>query len=205
MGVGGGIFGYRGGGGSSTSSGQAPGVGFGFITGNWYPTYSDVGANQNMTKGKLRFQMLTVSKTRTFNAMAIRVHSAIATTVVRMGIYSDTGTVKPNKLLHDFGTVATIAIGVAQIAITVTLAPGRYWIVIVQQGTSTTSISVAFFSGGTWLTLQFGWPAVPGTTSTTHTSWVSTAATYTAALPATAPALTITGNGTAPAVVLKAA
>ena len=51
--------------------------------------------------------------------------------LARMGVYKDDGTVYPGILVLDAGTVGTGIIGLKEIAISLTLPPGLYWIVIV--------------------------------------------------------------------------
>ncbi len=204
-----GSFGYHGGGGSSgippSGAGAVPWAGYGFISGRWYPNFGNTATPAAQVKGRLEFLQFTVTIGRTFTEIGVRVATARATSVVRLGIYSDTGSCAPGHLLHDLGTAATTVDGPATIAITVTLPPGRYWPCGVQQGTAALGLSIVRWPATPELFATFGNATLVNTTSAgIGGGYRSTAATFTGALPATAPTLTIL---TAPnmAIQLKAA
>ncbi len=203
-----GSFGYHGGGAGGSGGGSGV-VGDGFVSGHWYPLFSaslvdvDGGAT---ARGRIWFVQFTVAKTRTFHAIGFHLHTGHAGTVVRLGIYSDTGTVAPHKLLHDFGTIATTATHSATnriITITVTLTPGRYWLCGVQQGTGTTPLGVTGGAAPQWYYMAMGGEQLVTTTNMPASGWRSTAATFTGPLPATAPTLTF--STTLYAIQVKAA
>lgn len=98
------------------------------------------------TNGSVRACPIDVDRAITVDQIVCDVTSAgSAGSVVRMGIYADDGSNQPGALVIDGGTVdgTTMAVKLLTIAATA-LAPGRYWLVAVNQGAPTTTASLRF-------------------------------------------------------------
>ncbi len=69
----------------------------------------------------------------TINDIGVNVSTAVASSLVRLGVYNDNGNLYPNALLVDAGTVSSAAIAFVSVAIsgTLKLRPGLYWLVAV--------------------------------------------------------------------------
>ena len=148
---------------------------------------------QQFTRGRIYFTPFNALTTFTAKAMGVVIRSGVHTTVVRLGVYADTGHGKPGNLVKDFGTVST-AVGTDNQAIilgNLTLAPGNYWLACVpQKGASslsadllTTDGRAAYYDCHLGATLSL--PAYR-----VVYSWVTLTFTTTVTLPAVAPTVT---------------
>jgi hypothetical protein len=77
----------------------------------------------------------------------MNVNAGVASAVVRMGIYSDTGTGYPGALLVDAGTIDAATAGVKEAALATpnTLLPGTYWLAYALRGAA--GVAVRGFAG----------------------------------------------------------
>lgn len=74
----------------------------------------------------------------TYDRIAISVTAAgAAGTLVRLGLYADTGAVYPGSLVVDAGEVGVAVTGTRELPINITLAPGLYWTANLFSGTPT--------------------------------------------------------------------
>lgn len=73
-----------------------------------------------------------VGSPATFDRIGIEIVTGVATSVVRLGIYNDSGRV-PGTLLLDAGTVDSSTNGAKEITINQTLSVGLYWLAAVMQ------------------------------------------------------------------------
>lgn len=140
-----------------------------------------------------------VGQTTSFDRIGCNVVSAIAASVVRLGIYEDNGRGSPGVRELDAGTVDSTAIASRELTISVTLTPGLHWLVTCAQGGAPT---LTAFNGQLY-------PVGVGTLGTAvgaggNTSGLLTAAAgTTGAFPSTFP--TVTGyQAFAPVVALRA-
>lgn len=185
-----------------------PQIGVGsWVTGYYYGTKSGTTATTTpLTKGKIYFVRFEVSVSFTAKQLYLYIVAGVATTTVRFGIYADNGHGKPGAKVLDAGTVASTAstTGVG-ITVTHTLTPGVYWLCVVRQGTSAIGTLKGPQTTTTWrLAQNWGTATVP--TFHGFFGWVSTAATFTSTLPATAPALTaITSAANMNGIMVKSA
>lgn len=120
-----------------------------FRSGGTFQYLPSFGATTSLTPvvGVLYAMPFYVPTSTTFTKIISLVTTGVASSTVRLGIYSDTGGV-PNALVVDAGTVSTatsadapITFGVAQ-----TLTAGWYWLAIVAQ---TAAASLQAMSGNT--------------------------------------------------------
>ncbi len=202
-----GAFGYHGGDGTGSEVTPGPSSGYGFISGNYYPIFrAATPPAATNTRGRIFFVPITVGKTRTFSAVGVQVVAIDATTVWRLGLYSDSGTAKPLSLLHDFGTVSGAAIGFPIITITLTLAPGRSWLCVVRQGPAGAGNPkiLGWGESTAYLVQVFGSPTGPTSAGGTQCAWQTTAHTHLGALPAT-PGILVQSTTCQAGVVLRAA
>lgn len=125
-----------------------------------------------------------------------------AGSLLRLGIYGDTGNVYPGSLLLDAGTIAGDSATVQQITIsTLTLPPGLYWVGGAVQAVTTTQPTVRTVSAWTppvTLGLSTSLPAAG------QSSFGFTQASVTGALPANFSA-TVGIAGAAPRLLARAA
>jgi len=138
-----------------------------------------------LTLNELRACPLPVGKAVTLDRIGLEVTTAVATAVVRLGIYADDGNGYPGALVLDAGTIDASTTGFKEIVINQALAAGLYWLVGVAQ---TAAPTVRATSG-----------AVPGLSVATSQSTLAgayTQAGVTGALPAnfTAGGSVVTGG-----------
>ena len=114
----------------------------------------------------------------TLDRIAINVTTGTAG-LIRLGIYNDDGNLYPSSLVLDAGEVSTGTAGVKTLTINQTLAPGLYWLALVNNAASTIR---ALALGGCMAIL-----GLDATLSTAPGVGWSAAFTY-AALPASFPA-----------------
>ncbi len=129
-----------------------------------------------------------VSRDLTADRIATQVTSAGgAGTVIRLGIYSDTGANAPGALLIDAGTVAADgATGVKAVTISQALTQALYWLAFISDGTPQLKYWDYAYSPLGWAGTDFGLSSVLG--------MAYNAMAY-AALPATFPAITWSAQG----------
>lgn len=96
------------------------------------------GTSATLGNGALRLYAFLVPKAITLSAIGCEVTTAgdVGCTV-RLGIYADVNGL-PSTLVADAGTIAGDVVGSAEVATSVTLQPGIYWIGGAVQGVTTT-------------------------------------------------------------------
>ena len=120
-------------------------------------------------QGEAWFSIFTVLKAHTFTNIGVHVSNAISNTTIRLGIYTDTGSVAPASLIHDYGTVPSTANGPQTVAHTLTLTPGRYWLACVRQGSGATAGLTVYnwqAVANLWAGQMIGLRTIPSNTST---------------------------------------
>lgn len=89
----------------------------------------------------------------TFNQVAVEVTTAVASSTVRLGLYTMSSTGTPNELIADWGTVDTSSLGAKTITIDQTLFPGTYFLTHVAQGGApglrSRPVNYPFYGNGT--------------------------------------------------------
>jgi hypothetical protein len=117
-----------------------------------------------------------VGQNMTFDRIGVDVTAAIAASLVRLGIYADTGRGSPGARVLDAGTVDSSTTGAKELVIAQALTFGLYWLVTVGQGGAPTlrahngtlwpvgagSLATAVGSGGIFTGLLTAAGAVPG-------------------------------------------
>lgn len=123
-------------------------------------------------------------------AMEVTVVGA-AGALYRLGLYSDDGVGRPNKLLADGGTVAAdVGTGAKEVTINVTLGAGLYWMVAVLQGAPASAPTVRQNNGVVdGVAASVALDAAQG-----NVSGYNLGSGITGALPATAPAISSTSS-----------
>lgn len=92
------------------------------------------GGVAGLTLNRMHFIPLAISETHTFIRIGVEVTTGgSAGSVLRFGLYDDTGANGPGALILDGGTVATTGTGAKTVVISQSLAPGRVWIAVVGQ------------------------------------------------------------------------
>jgi len=127
----------------------------------WYSTMVAGQTVSTTSRAKDQFVAHPVifSKAVTLDRIGIEITIAgTAASLVRLGIYSDSGNVYPNSLLLDAGTIAGDSATVQSITINQTLSAGLYWFVYVHN--STASIT---FRGVNIMPTVLGFPSTIGT------------------------------------------
>lgn len=100
-------------------------------SGSYFFPASQNGSTTSATLGvgTLRLTSWYVSKTISLAGLSVDVTAAgEAGSLFRIGVYADTGTALPGALVLDAGTVAVSAIAKVEATMSLTLAPGVYWI-----------------------------------------------------------------------------
>lgn len=107
-----------------------PIVGSGVKAANYWPTPSSSLGTVAPTLSELRAHPFPLAKQTTFDRIALDHQSTpTATSVGRLGIYSDNGRGEPGALILDAGTVdLSTAAALKSIVISQTLDPGVYWL-----------------------------------------------------------------------------
>jgi hypothetical protein len=159
----------------------------GFPSGKWVRAVIGDTNDAAVTNGRLYFGWLPVTRNATFDRIGCRVSTGDATLTVRLGIYTDDGFGKPNTKVLDAGTVDGTASGAKEIVISQALTAGNHWLAAQPEftaGTPALRMSNAFATSQIWLVhndpdinRQAGWYGA-----------------NTGALPASAPALTLTSE-----------
>ncbi len=112
-----------------------PGVGIIWVAGQWYSCHANtggVGVAQVQNTGYAA--PFLVGRTHTFAAMGIAVQTGVGGTTARLGIYADNGSNYPGALVLDAGAVSTAVATTVTVAISQSLPPGIYWLVMVPLG-----------------------------------------------------------------------
>lgn len=113
------------------------------IVGAWYFSATSGSASATLGNNNLRMQPFVVKKTTKIDRLSIPVSVAGQSgSVVRLGIYTDTGSGYPGNLVVDSGPLAGDVVATPQATVDVTLTPGIYWIGGVVQGGSTTQPTI---------------------------------------------------------------
>lgn len=90
-------------------------------------------ASVNFNVGELVYMLIYVPITTTYDRIGIQVNTAVAASLVRLGIYHPHANGdRPGALLTDFGTVATATNGIKEITISQELTPGFYFLSLVR-------------------------------------------------------------------------
>jgi hypothetical protein len=91
---------------------------------------------------------IVIPRIGTATSINIRVTSAgAAGSVIRLGLYADTGAFNPRSLIADGGTVDGTTTGLKTATISVPVKPGIYWLVAVGQGAPATQPTVNSLTG----------------------------------------------------------
>ena len=88
---------------------------------------------ESLTADRLYAVPFLVTRTRTFDRIAIDVTTSQAGSAIRLGIYEDGTNLAPGALVLDAGTIASTATGVKTIAISKQLTKGLYWLAAYNQ------------------------------------------------------------------------
>lgn len=128
--------------------------------------------------GKIILVRQVVPYSLTISAVSFIVNTLVAAKVARVGIYSDVGGL-PGALLLDAGTASLATTGVKDVAASLTLSPGAYWLAFLTDATGTAVMESVVSEG-----YKVG---VPSTTTGHLAAYRGTQA-Y-GALPASLPAL----------------
>lgn len=129
-------------------------------SGSWFaPTMMrQAGGAVQPAVGRLDASMLILGRSITLNSLTMQVATAgDAASVVRMGVYADSGDHYPGALLLDAGTTGTASTGRKAITTSLALSPGVYWFVAVIQGATTIPACVQMQRGTVYASL-FGDP-----------------------------------------------
>ncbi len=160
------------------------GVSISRTVGRWHPMVLSSGSF-TMNTGVLTALPIVIFSTHTFVGIGVNIVTGGTASSVRLGIYADNGgTPVGGSLVLDAGTVATTAAGAAAITISQSLSPGVYWLVAVQVAATANAICTGIITTE-FSPLGYSSPGVPDNSST---GFISSASTYTGALPATFPA-----------------
>lgn len=118
------------------------------VAGRWY-TYEWAGTGTGLlspAEAQLRACSLVLNSTTTIDRIGLNIYSAGTTgSVLRLGIYADTGSHSPGALIIDAGTVPGTNTGSGDRAIVLdpalVLSAGTYWLACVNQGGAATRAS----------------------------------------------------------------
>ena len=109
-----------------------------FWSNGWYPSIT--GQNSTaLVEGNAYYTPLVVPSTSSFKALGCyTITAAVGTSpVLRMGLYTDSGSQSPQSLLFEAGTIDLTLTTAQTLSYSFTLSPGLYWIAGVQQGGTT--------------------------------------------------------------------
>lgn len=100
--------------------------------------WAPIGAGQAISNGINVYQQIWavpiyIPSTITFTIIGCYVDTAVASSVVRLGIYNPTAAGQPGTLLLDAGTVSSAATGAQQATISQSLTAGLYWLTATMQ------------------------------------------------------------------------
>lgn len=100
-------------------------------------------ANTWTQLAEMRFAPLILAKTNVFSAANVVVGTAQEGATVRLGVYAADANGDPGALVREFGTVDASTTGTKSLTISggITLAPGLYFMVAVNQGSTAATIS----------------------------------------------------------------
>lgn len=182
--------------GSGSSSSSVPKfLTAGSIVGDTYAslTSSGEGASQwAPTRNVIHFVPILLKAGTLDRLGSMVLQAGGADELLRLGVYNaDATTLEPGTLLVDGGATAFIT-GTGPVTVTVAQAistAGLYWLAVVRQGSTDTGQLVRgnLSDQRVWLPFLSTQAATP---YRTYTHRISTAATFTGALPGTAPAMT---------------
>lgn len=173
--------------------------------GRYYGSFFTGGAQTTQaiaTVNSLRAFPFFIPRTAKFDRISIRVTTAATgpTPRARLGVYEDSGSVYPGKLVLDAGEVNVSATGIKELVIDLTLKSGKlYWLVLLGQDTA--SLAVGAIPTTDALATFLGWDS---TLSGTPPLGYSVTQTY-GALPATYPAGATDWNLPLPLIALRKA
>jgi len=95
----------------------------------------DMASTLPLVAGRLYTVMWPLARGVTCDRIAIHVQDAAADRKCRLGIYRDAGSCYPGALLLDAGEVDVSAGGTREVAITLELDAGMYWLACISDGT----------------------------------------------------------------------
>lgn len=130
-------------------------------SGRYYGSFFTGGAQATQSiaaAGSLRAFPFFVPRTAKFDRIAIRVTTAGTGTTPksRLGIYEDSGSIYPGKLVLDAGEVSVNTNGIKELVIDLALKSGKlYW--LAQLGQDTTSLAVGAIPTTDTLATILGW------------------------------------------------
>lgn len=96
-------------------------------SGLYYPL-TIVSTNSTPVLDELRVAWFPVGNTVTVDRIGIWVNAGVALSVVRLGIYRDTGSGYPGTLVLDAGTIDASSQGFKEITVSQQLTPDLYWV-----------------------------------------------------------------------------
>lgn len=100
------------------------------VKGGWMGTYT-------LTAERLVYLPMLVHTAITIDQLVLEVETLDAGSSIRMGIYKADVNWQPTDLVKDYGTVSGASTGVKTITYEQALAPGRYLLAIISDGTPT--------------------------------------------------------------------
>lgn len=91
--------------------------------------------NNSLVANTLYAAFLYIPRKITVDRLAVEVATAAAGKSIRLGIYHDGDNLYPGSLALDAGAVATDTTGIKTAVVDQQLLPGRYWAVVLSDGT----------------------------------------------------------------------
>jgi hypothetical protein len=130
--------------------------------------------------GNIKLVPFLIPASTTFDQISFEVTSSAATGVARAVVYSDNNGV-PGALLADGGNIAASSNGLKTAAISLTLAPGLYWIGLANYAGVTFSARTISTGLGPWFipqsnsgsTISVGWEGTYPASSSPQAAWTS--------------------------------
>ncbi|TXH19017.1 MAG: hypothetical protein E6R03_01220 [Hyphomicrobiaceae bacterium] len=119
-----------------------PSPGPAYVTGR---LYLPEGAGSSVSPGSLFGDgydwatLIRVRERQSFDAVALGVTTAAASTALRVGLWADASGV-PGTLVADAGTISAATTGVKTLSVSWTLEAGDYWLSVANQGSNIASI-----------------------------------------------------------------
>lgn len=128
----------------------------GVVTSRYYPIEGVTGlfANTVLTRNIAWAATFVCSERTTWTKIGTTVGTAIASSVLRFGIYKDNAGV-PGALILDAGTVSSATTGAKEVTISQSLDPGIYWLAVAMQGGASDG-NITFASVNAWNTQGMG-------------------------------------------------
>jgi len=123
------------------------------VTGRYYPQagITALFANTVITRNVMWAVPFVCPTKTTWTKMGATVGTAVASSVLRFGIYKDVNGV-PSTLILDAGTVSSATIGEKEVTISQSLDAGIYWLVVAMQGGASDG-NITWASVNSWETM----------------------------------------------------